>query len=139
MPLVRIDIRKNDDPLFAKNIGEVIYRALRAAMNVPDKDNFQILNEHDAAHFIYDPAYLGIARTDGLVYIQITLNEGRTLDQKKAALQSHRRGASYGACDQERRRLHQPGRGKEGELVLRQRRRPVRQLNRVGVRRSAHG
>ncbi|GFN28364.1 tautomerase family protein [Achromobacter denitrificans] len=83
MPLVRIDIRKNDDPLFAKNIGEVIYRALRAAMNVPDKDNFQILNEHDAAHFIYDPAYLGIARTDGLVYIQITLNEGRTLDQKK--------------------------------------------------------
>lgn len=55
MPLVRIDIRKNDDPLFAKNIGEVIYRALRAAMNVPDKDNFQILNEHDAAHFIYDP------------------------------------------------------------------------------------
>lgn len=83
MPLVRIDIRKNDDPLFAKKIGEVIYRALRAAMNVPDKDNFQILNEHDAAHFIYDPAYLGIARTDGLVYIQITLNEGRTLDQKK--------------------------------------------------------
>ncbi|CAB3735546.1 tautomerase family protein [Achromobacter denitrificans] len=83
MPLVRIDIRKNDDPLFAKKIGEVIYRSLRAAMNVPDKDNFQILNEHDAAHFIYDPAYLGIARTDGLVYIQITLNEGRTLDQKK--------------------------------------------------------
>ena len=83
MPLVRIDIRKNDDPLFAKKIGEVIYRSLRTTMNVPDKDNFQILNEHDAAHFIYDPAYFGIARTDGLVYIQITLNEGRTLDQKK--------------------------------------------------------
>lgn len=83
MPFVRIDIRKNDDPLFAKKIGEVVYRSLKATMNVPDKDNFQILNEHDAGHFIYDPAYFGIARTDGLVYIQITLNEGRTLDQKK--------------------------------------------------------
>lgn len=32
---------------------------------------------------IYDPAYLGIARTDGVVFIQITLNAGRTVEMKK--------------------------------------------------------
>ncbi len=84
MPLVRIDIRKHADPLFARKIGEVVYRAMRTTIGVPDKDNFQILNEHDGGHFVYDPSYLDIARTDGLVYLQITLNEGRTLDQKKA-------------------------------------------------------
>ena len=35
-----------------------------------------------------DPQYLGIQRSDGQVFIQITLNEGRTLEQKKALYQA---------------------------------------------------
>jgi phenylpyruvate tautomerase PptA (4-oxalocrotonate tautomerase family) len=88
MPLARIEIKKQPDPTFAKRIGEQIYSAMRNAINVPDHDNFQILNEHDANHFIFDPEYLGIQRTDQLVIIQITLNEGRTLEQKKALYQT---------------------------------------------------
>ncbi|KAE9641154.1 tautomerase family protein [Pseudomonas sp. PB103] len=88
MPLVRVEIKKHPDPTFAKRIGEQIYAAMRTAINVPDHDNFQILNEHDANHFIFDPEYLGIQRTDQLVIIQITLNEGRTLEQKKALYQT---------------------------------------------------
>ena len=34
-------------------------------------------------HFVFDPSYLGIERTEGVVFIQITLNEGRTTAQKK--------------------------------------------------------
>ncbi|MBV6822844.1 tautomerase family protein [Pseudomonas sp. PD9R] len=83
MPLVRIDIKKQQDPTYAKRIGQQIYAALRSAISVPENDNFQILAEHDEQHFIFDPQYLGIARTDSLVVIQITLSEGRTLDQKK--------------------------------------------------------
>ncbi|WP_338879044.1 hypothetical protein WHX56_22335 [Achromobacter veterisilvae] len=37
MPLVRIDIRKNDDPLFAKKIGEVAGIAVRGPKNAVDK------------------------------------------------------------------------------------------------------
>jgi len=48
------------------------------------KDNFQIITEHDQDSLIYDPSYLDIARTDGVIIIQITLNEGRTLEMKKA-------------------------------------------------------
>jgi len=83
MPLVRVDIKKQQDPTYAKRIGQLIYAALRSAIDVPENDNFQILNEHDEQHFIFDPQYLGIQRTDSLVIIQITLSEGRTLEKKK--------------------------------------------------------
>jgi phenylpyruvate tautomerase PptA (4-oxalocrotonate tautomerase family) len=88
MPLVRVEIKKHTDPSFAKRIGEQIYAAMRSTINVPEHDNFQILNEHDGEHFIFDPQYLGIQRSDQLVIIQITLNEGRTLEQKKALYQT---------------------------------------------------
>lgn len=83
MPLVRIDIKKNSDSLYIKKLGKVVYESMKAAINVPEKDNFQVLAEHDVNHFVYDPSYLGIERSDGTVFIQITLNEGRTTDQKK--------------------------------------------------------
>ena len=48
------------------------------------RTNFQIITEHDNNSLIYDPSYLDIPRTDGIIIIQITLNEGRTLELKKA-------------------------------------------------------
>ena len=83
MPLVRIDIQQNPDPTFAKRIGEQIYAALRSCIDVPEHDNFQILNEHDAQHFVYDPQYLGIQRSDGVVFIQIIISEGRSVEKKQ--------------------------------------------------------
>ena len=88
MPLVRVDIKQNPDPHFSRRIGEQVYAAMRSTINVPEHDNLQILAEHDGEHFIFDPQYLGIQRTDQLVIIQITLNEGRTLEQKKALYQT---------------------------------------------------
>ena len=86
MPIVRIDLRKNPDVTYAKRVGVLIYNAMHTAIGVPEHDNFQILTEHDEHHFIYDPEYLGIQRTDNLVIIQITLSTGRTLEQKIPAI-----------------------------------------------------
>jgi phenylpyruvate tautomerase PptA (4-oxalocrotonate tautomerase family) len=83
MPLVRIDLVKRPDPAFAKRLGNVVYHSMRTAINVPEHDNFQVLTEHDARNLNFEPSYLGIAHTAELVFIQITLNEGRTLEQKK--------------------------------------------------------
>jgi phenylpyruvate tautomerase PptA (4-oxalocrotonate tautomerase family) len=83
MPLVRINIKRNPDASYAKKLGKLVYDSMKAAINVPDRDNFQVLTEHDDDHFVYDSTYLGIERSDGLVFIQITLNEGRSTDQKK--------------------------------------------------------
>lgn len=83
MPLVRIDLRKGKHAGRRQDIGRIVYEAM-TAVGVPINDRFQIIAEHDAEHFIYDPHYLGIPRTDDLIIIQISWNEGRTIDQKKA-------------------------------------------------------
>lgn len=88
MPLVRIDIIKRDDPSFIKKAGQIIYESMIGAISVPENDYFQVLNEHDKDHLIYDPNYLNIHRTDNLIYIQITLNQGRTTEQKKFLFQT---------------------------------------------------
>jgi hypothetical protein len=43
-----------------------------------------VINEHDEADFSYSKTYLGIARTDDLILIQITANNTRTTEKKKA-------------------------------------------------------
>jgi|SRR3954468_5681023 phenylpyruvate tautomerase PptA (4-oxalocrotonate tautomerase family) len=83
MPLVRIALR-HGKPGLGKKIGEVIYRKMQETLNVPANDNFQIITEHAADGLIYDSTYLNIQRTDGIVIIQITLNEGRSLELKKS-------------------------------------------------------
>jgi 4-oxalocrotonate tautomerase len=79
MPLVRIDLRKGKDAAYRQEIGRVVYEAM-VAVGVPEKDRFQVLAEHDVSGFLFDASYLGIERTDDLVMIQITWNEGRTVE-----------------------------------------------------------
>jgi phenylpyruvate tautomerase PptA (4-oxalocrotonate tautomerase family) len=82
MPLVRIYLRKGKDDAYRQAIGRVVYEVL-VGVGVPEPDHFEIIGEHDAANFIFDPTYLGIHRSDDLVIIQITWNEGRTVEQMK--------------------------------------------------------
>jgi phenylpyruvate tautomerase PptA (4-oxalocrotonate tautomerase family) len=82
MPLVRIDLRKDKDAAYRQQVGRVVYDAM-VGIGVPAKDRFQVVSEHDADNFLFDSDYLGIHRTDDLVIIQITWNEGRTVEQKK--------------------------------------------------------
>src|ERR1700744_1126577 len=82
MPLVRIDLRKGKDAAYRQQVARVVYDAM-VGVGVPVNDRFELVNEHDAGNFQYDPDYLGIHRTDDLVIIQITWNEGRTVEQKK--------------------------------------------------------
>jgi phenylpyruvate tautomerase PptA (4-oxalocrotonate tautomerase family) len=82
MPLVRIDLRKGKDAAYRQQISGVAYKAM-VGVGVPANDRFQVVGEHDADNFVFDADYLGIHRTDDLVMIQITWNEGRTVEQKK--------------------------------------------------------
>ncbi|MEA1651321.1 tautomerase family protein [Nitrospirillum sp. BR 11164] len=84
MPLARIDLVKGKSAEYRHTIGEVIYEAMLSTLNVPKDDRFQIITEHGDSDFVADPTYLGIHRTRDTVIIQITLNQGRTLEVKKA-------------------------------------------------------
>lgn len=88
MPLVRISLMKGKPEGFGQKVGEVVYQAMVDTINVPAKDHFQIITEHDNHSLIYDAAYLDIQRTPGIIVIQITLNEGRTVELKKLLYQT---------------------------------------------------
>ena len=84
MPLVRISLHAGQSADHKTRVGDCVYRAMVETLGVPAHDRFQVITEHDMASLIYDPDYLGIHRTDGIIMIQVTLNAGRTLEVKKA-------------------------------------------------------
>src|SRR5574341_185204 len=84
MPLVRISLREGKPAEFRRGLSKIVYETMVETINVPPKDNFQIITEHDSDGLIYDPEYIDIQRTDDVIFIQITLNEGRTVELKKA-------------------------------------------------------
>ena len=116
MPLVRIDVRKGKDVAYRQEIGRVVYEAL-VGVGAPKDDRFQVISEYDSDSFLFDPDYLGIHRTNDLVIIQITWNEGRNPEQKKALYKAIADGL-HSAVGLRREDLLITGRGQKGELVL---------------------
>jgi 4-oxalocrotonate tautomerase len=84
VPLARIDLAEGQSAEYRRTIGEVVYDAMIEILNVPEDDRFQVISEHAAGDFIFDSNYLGVQRSKNCVFIQVTLNAGRTLDQKSA-------------------------------------------------------
>ena len=84
MPLVRIALRRGKPAAHIQALRNGVYQAMRETFNVPENDRFILISQHDADEFDYDPNYLGIARSDDLVIVQITCNGGRTVEQKQA-------------------------------------------------------
>ena len=84
MPLVRIDLPKERSADQRAALSDVIYSAMTTTLNVPKDDRFQVMTAHPDGGLIIDPHYLGIQRSVEAIVIQVTLNEGRTLEQKKA-------------------------------------------------------
>jgi 4-oxalocrotonate tautomerase len=83
MPLVRIDLAVGKSPEYGKQVGQIVYRALTDVMNAPKDDLFQIITEHPQAGLQFDREFLGIHRSDDCIFVQITLNSGRTVEMKQ--------------------------------------------------------
>ena len=84
MPLVRIDLPQAIDARTATGIGDAIHRAMMDVIGVPSGDKFQIISRQPPEARNLTSEYLGIRYSDKLVVIQITLNQGRTVELKKA-------------------------------------------------------
>jgi 4-oxalocrotonate tautomerase len=84
MPLVRIDLRQGTSPEYRKALADGVHRAMVEAIAIPPGDRFQVIREHPADGLIYDPGYLGVARSDRVVFVQITMSTGRKPQQKRA-------------------------------------------------------
>ena len=83
MPFVRIDLGKQYSVAEAQTIGDIVYQAMTSSINVPADDKFQVITMHDENELKIPQSYLGIEYSRGIVFIQITLNEGRSVELKK--------------------------------------------------------
>ena len=83
MPLIHISLRAGKPDAYRQAIFDGLYRAMRETLNVPEGDQLMTISEHDAANFSYGDGY-GVARSADVVYIQITVFNTRTAEQKKA-------------------------------------------------------
>jgi 4-oxalocrotonate tautomerase len=83
MPLIHISMRAGKLEAYRQAIFDNLYRATRETLNVPDDDQFMTITEHEAANFRYGNGY-GVNRSADVVYIQITVFNTRTVEQKKA-------------------------------------------------------
>ncbi len=84
MPFSQISLKKGKSLEFRTTLMEQIYLAMRATMSIPEDDRFATITELEPGNFNSSGNYAGIERTDDIVFIQITLNAGRTVEQKKA-------------------------------------------------------
>ena len=84
MPLIHVSMRSGRSAATRGAICDSLHRALHETFDVPDDNEFIAITEHDAANFRYSQTYLGIERSDDIVMIQITANDTRTPEQKKA-------------------------------------------------------
>jgi 4-oxalocrotonate tautomerase len=103
MPLTRIDIRAGKSREFKAALFAEIYEAMRETFDVPEEDRFMVITEHTGDTFSFSRNYLGIERSDDLVIIQITANNTRTVEKKKAlyARLTERLGRSPGVRPQD--------------------------------------
>jgi phenylpyruvate tautomerase PptA (4-oxalocrotonate tautomerase family) len=82
MPLQRIDLVAGRSDLQRRAIADAVHSALVETIGVPEADRFQIVTEHPEGSLIFAPEYLGVPHRNA-VLVQITLNAGRTLEQKQ--------------------------------------------------------
>jgi 4-oxalocrotonate tautomerase len=84
MPLVRITLRRGHTAEFLRDASNAVHQALVDTANVPADDRFHIIEEVDHGHLIAHPTYGGVERSEDVLFIQITLNVGRTVEVKRA-------------------------------------------------------
>jgi len=84
MPIARIDLVQGKSAQYRRTVGDIVYEAMIEALKAPKDDRFQVITEHPIDALVADETYLGIRRTQDCIFIQLTLNTGRSVEQKKA-------------------------------------------------------
>lgn len=87
MPLVRISMKQGRTENKRKVIADGVHQAMVETLNVPAADRFQVITEDAGEALIYDPHYLEIERTDGIIFVQVFLRKGRSVEMKQAFYQ----------------------------------------------------
>jgi phenylpyruvate tautomerase PptA (4-oxalocrotonate tautomerase family) len=84
MPFIRTSVRKGTHPDTKKSIAMGIHQALVDGIGMPEDELFNLVTEYEAEDFFYSRSFNGIARSDRLVAVEITMRRGRSDAMKRA-------------------------------------------------------
>lgn len=87
MPFLRISLKKDLALQQKRAISAAVHEALVASIGIPSDDIFHIIEAH-GDNLIFNPHFMGMARDDGLVMIEIHLAIGRTTEKKQSLYQA---------------------------------------------------
>ena len=82
MPLLRFDLYQGRSDQELQTLLDTAHRVMVEAFKVPERDRYQIVNEHRPSRMIAEDTGLGIPRTSHFVMIQITTRP-RTREMKE--------------------------------------------------------
>lgn len=82
MPLIQVDLQKQENPETLRHILDTIHECIVEAFDIPPKDRYQIVNQHDPEELILLDTGLGFERTNRQIVIRVTSKQ-RTQDKKE--------------------------------------------------------
>ena len=85
MPMSRISLLKGKSPEYLAALSASLHRAMVEAFNVPAKDRFHVIHQHEPHELVFDRDYEseGGPRSDDFVLIAITIGKPRTVELKQ--------------------------------------------------------
>ena len=84
MPMTRISLQKGKPPEYLRAISDGVHRALVEAFDVPPKDRFQLIHQHEAHEMSIDPHYEADGRSADYVFINVIAGRPRSTATKAA-------------------------------------------------------
>jgi 4-oxalocrotonate tautomerase len=83
MAIVRIDFSNNQLTGLERKIASVVHDAMTQILSVPQNENYIVCERHEDGMLLHDPQHVARDRLSKIVFIQITLNQGRSEELKK--------------------------------------------------------
>lgn len=83
MPFVRTVVPKGTGASRKQNIVQGIHDALVEGIGMPKDELFNLVTEYGDGEFFYDRDFNGIARSDSLIVVEVTMRRGRSDAMKR--------------------------------------------------------
>ncbi|MEP6064294.1 MAG: tautomerase family protein [Paracoccaceae bacterium] len=85
MPIVRTAVKSGTTSQVKEKIVMGIHSALVEGIGMPKDELFNLVQDYDPEDFFYSRSFNGVARSDNVVVVEITMRRGRS-DAMKTAL-----------------------------------------------------
>lgn len=84
MPFVRTAVPYGTEPTRKHKIVQGIHDALIEGIGMPEDELFNLVTEYRDGEFFFDRSFNGIARSDNLIVVEMTMRRGRSDAMKRA-------------------------------------------------------